>query len=135
MNTAYLKFFPDYKNNKNIIVYGPDYSIDNLDAIIKEILAKEIPFNFSTEIEHIVNVKNGSFIVTLINNDGVTKEPTELPVIDESKRRTVTVTYTGDIPIQSCNDIYYDKEITVNGKSVTLTVEAGDASVLKFVLG
>jgi hypothetical protein len=80
-----------------------------------------------------LNVKNGSLFVTLINNDGVTKHHDKTPaVVDESKKRDVTVTYTGNLAIISVEDIYNGQSVSLNGAAASITIPAGGMAVLEF---
>ncbi|MBQ8684165.1 MAG: hypothetical protein IJ518_06600 [Clostridia bacterium] len=144
-NTAYLRFFADYQaaydagaqtipdGEGTVIVYGPDYSVEALDGLLKEQIKKHVPFTLSDEVQYLVNVKDGSLILTLINNEGVTKVCSEPPVIDESKAKTITVTYTGDEPVAQVKELYYGEPVDVDGNAVTVTVGPGDVQVLEFV--
>ncbi len=146
LNTAFLKFFNEYKAQYNggsrqdiadgkgkVIIYGPDYSVTNLPSILKEQLKRFVPFEFSKTVEYLVNVKDGSLIVTLINNNGVTKKPSVAPVIDNSKAVDLTVTYTGNLPIKQVKDLSTGKTQSFSGKSVNVNVGAGGYKVLEFV--
>ncbi len=146
MNTAYLNYFTDYKNQYGggngvkeitdgkgkVIVYGPDFSLDAIDGIIKDQLAELLPFTFSTNIEYMVNIKDGTMYVTLINSDGVSKTPTTDAKLDSSKKKTVTVTFTGNQNPKSIKEIYKNAKVTVSGKAATITVNAGEVRVLEF---
>ncbi|MBQ8684167.1 MAG: hypothetical protein IJ518_06610 [Clostridia bacterium] len=146
MNTAYLPYFESFRaeykgaarqdipsGEGTVIVYGPDYSVEALDAILKEQIKKHIPFTLSDEVEYLVNVKDGSLILTLINNEGVTKVYNEDPVTDESKAKTLTVTYTGDATIKQVKELYYGEAVNLSGNTVKTTVPAGDYRVFEFV--
>lgn len=144
LNTAYLNQFPEYKgklvDNRydktagkgKVIVYGPNYSISCLDSILTELLKKYVPFAFSTDISHIVNIKDGSMYVTLINSDGVTKTSHEKPVVDSSETKTVKVSYTGRLSVRSVSDIYNNKPVSLSGNSATVTIKPGKIAVLEF---
>ena len=145
-NTAYLKFFENYAaaytggNRQDIpdgagtvIVYGPDYCVDGLGDILREQLRKYIPFTFSEDVEYLVNVKDGSLIVTVINNNGVTKERLGDPVVDPSAAIDLTVTYTGDEPVKQVKELYYGEPVDADGDAVRVTVGPGDYRVLEFV--
>ena len=147
MNTAYLPYFESFRaeykgaarqdipsGEGTVIVYGPDYSVEALDAILKEQIKKHIPFTLSDEVEYLVNVKDGSLILTLINNEGVTKVYNEAPVTDESKAKTLTVTYTGDAAIKQVKELYYGEAVNMSGNTLTVTVGPGDCKVLEFML-
>ncbi len=95
INATYLPQFTDWQNHYpmeggvrtigwgagNVVMYGSNttqYDISLLDGIIKEQLAKHIPFQITTadgsNIEYMVNVKDSTLLVTLINNDGASRE-------------------------------------------------------------
>lgn len=146
LNTAYLDQFPEYKGTLNansrydkvvgkgkVIVYGGDFQVDKLGPILKELLAEYIPFTLSTNVQQMVNVKDGSLFITLINNDGVTKTFTEKPVVDNSKTKTVTVTYTGSLTPKSVRDIYNGTDLKLSGKKTTVTIGPGESAILEFV--
>lgn len=145
LNTAYLKFFPEYKKdmgsskqyelkegNGTVIVYGGDYEVMELDSIIREQLEKFMPFQVSGDIQYSVSVKNGSLFLTLINNNGVVKEPTKPVVIDKSQSSRVTATYTGSLKILSVTDIKNVRKIPMSGNQVSVNVGAGEVAVLEF---
>ncbi|MBQ8683457.1 MAG: hypothetical protein IJ518_02935 [Clostridia bacterium] len=145
-NTAYLQYFDSYKaaykggtrqdiksGKGTVIVYGPDYSIDNLGTILQEQIKKYVPFIISSDIQYLVNVKDGSLFVTLINNDGVTKAATQAPVVDKSKAKTLTVTYTGNLKLLQVKELFYGSKVSLSGKAATVTVGPGDVQVLEFV--
>lgn len=144
LNTAYLDQFPEYQGGSGsryektvgkgkVIVYGGDYQVDALLPILQEIIAQQVPFTFSTSIQRLVNVKDGSLLVTLINNDGVTKTSAAQPVVDSGKAKTVTVSYTGPLTPKSVRDIYNGKTLSLSGKGTTVTVGPGEVAVLEFV--
>ncbi len=150
MNTAYLNYFTDYKNqygvgtgvkelmdgSGRVIVYGPDYSLDALDGIIREQLARFVPFTVSEQVEYLVNVKDGTMYVTLINNDGISKAPSpkEVAKIDPNKKKglSVTVNYTGGLTPKSIKEVYKGAKITATEKGATVTVKPGEVRVLEF---
>ncbi len=145
MNTAYLKQFPAYKGQYTgsgtktitdgagqVIVYGPDYDVTALDGIIREQLARFVPFTLSEQVEYIINIKDGTMYVTLINNEGFTKVPGKNPVMDMSKTKNVTVTYTGDLAIKEIKEIYTNAAVKQSGNAASVTVKPGDVAVLEF---
>jgi hypothetical protein len=145
LNTAYLSSFPEFNGalgansryDKNfgkgkVIVYGANYKVNNLGMIFNEILAEKIPFNISKDIEYMLNIRDNCIYLTLINNDGVTKDFKTPPVVDASKSKSVTVAYKGKAAIQSVKDIYNNRNVTLNGLSATLTLPAGGMAVLEF---
>lgn len=145
LNTAFVKFFPEFKGTLNsssrydktygkgkVIVYGSEYSVANLDSILKEVLNSKLPFSISNNVQSITNIKDGSMFVTLINNEGVTKAPKTTVSIDSSKKKTATVQYKGNLAIKSVKDIYNGTSISLSGKKATVSVPAGGIVVLEF---
>ena len=148
LNTAYLRNFPQYagilpgakrhettSGKGRVIAYGPDFQVDEVATIIREELARCLPVRVSSGVEYLVNVKAGSIYVTLINNDGVTKEPRRKPVIDASQGRTVAVSYQGKSRVSSVVDIKNHQTLAVkNGTEVALSIPAGQVAILEFRL-
>ncbi|MBQ8684506.1 MAG: hypothetical protein IJ518_08355 [Clostridia bacterium] len=145
-NTAYLKYFDAYKSaykggtrqeikdgKGTVIVYGPDYSVANLGSILQKLVAKYIPFTFSKEVQYLVNVKDGSLIVTVINNDGVEKKWNEQPTFDQSKAMNLDITYTGKLKIKQVKELFYGEKVTQSGNKVSTCLWPGDYRVFEFV--
>ncbi len=146
LNTAYLKYFPQYQSKYNgaarqnftdgkgtVIVYGKDFSVKELDDILKEQLKRFVPFAFSKDVQYLVNVKDGSMIVTVINNDGVEKMHYQMPTFDDSKVKDITITYTGKTPLKSVKELFYHETVKQNGNTVSAHLEAGGYRVFEFV--
>ncbi|WP_195570844.1 hypothetical protein [Bacteroides nordii] len=108
------------------------YKDTALDNVLTEYVKLDVPFTFSETVERLVNVKDGTYYVTVINNDGITKNAWGSPSVDSSKAKTLTVTYTGNAPLSKIQEIWRDKTVTVNGNSATLTLDPGEAAVLEF---
>lgn len=140
LNTAYLKFFPDYETgsgsqyeltdgNGRVIVYGPDFDVKGLDGIITELADEYVPFEFSDDIQHIIGIDDGCIYLTLINSDGVTKTHHGSTKIYESKEKTITVSYKGDEKITYVKDVYRSKVMKAEN-SWSVTLEPGEIAVL-----
>lgn len=139
LNTAYTKKFPEFKENTEygkgrVIVYGPDYSVEGLDQILKELLNELSPFSVEGDVQYLTNVRDDTMYVTLINNKGVTKTTTEAEKVDTSQTSRVTVTYKGSKGISSVKEIYADTALENGEKSVTLTLPAGGIAILEYQL-
>jgi len=143
INSSYLKFFPeivkrddrnrydyDYKKG-SIIVYGPDFYTVELDDILTEITEKFIPFTISGKIEYIINVKNESIILTLINNEGVKKESRMLPIIDQSKSQAIDIVYKGKSTVKWVKDLRTGQMLTTSANQ-TVTIAPGDLAIYEF---
>ncbi len=148
LNTAYLKYFPEYQklyngnsrqdislNGGKVIIYGDDFEIAELDGIIRDMLAEYVPFTFSEDVEYMINVKNGSLILTVINNDGHRNRREDGgPVIDESKTKELTISYTGNLKVKRVSEWWYGEKLTSNNE-IKVTLTPGDAKVIEFYFG
>ena len=152
LNTAYLNQFPsDFIGIRNIfelitikeigdgnlIIYGPDFW---LDWVFIDILNKlsEIFLPFKIEggkVEFLINRTPNSWIITIINNEGVLKTPYNPPKIDKSKEKTISITFTGDGKITEIKDLLDDSYITKESKKeINIDIEAGDIEIIEFIL-
>lgn len=144
LNTAYLGQFPEYADSGyhekyeisdgdgRVIVYGPDYSVRRLGGIISDLLKEFVPFIFPTEIQRIVNVKDGYIYLTLINNDGVTKTPHRDARVNPLMKKDLTVVYTGQSSVSGIRDIYNGIAVKTKGNIATLELEPGGIAVLEY---
>ena len=62
-----------------------------LKDILDKYLRKMLPIEVEGDIEYFVNVADGAFYVTLINNDGVMKAPKTPVQFDSSKRKDIVI--------------------------------------------
>ncbi|MBM3882499.1 MAG: DUF4350 domain-containing protein [Verrucomicrobia bacterium] len=83
LNSAFLRDFPRYvklpkgdnrhelvEGKGRVILFAPDYQVQQLAPILKEQLAKRLPVQVSPGVQFLVNLGPGSAYVTLINNNG-----------------------------------------------------------------
>ncbi len=148
LNTGYLSQFADYQSKYNgenihefadgkgtVIVYGPHYEDMNLSAlehVMAQLMERHVPFAVSEQIEYLINIRDGAMLVTLINNDGWKKVPGKQPVVDYSRSKDVTVTFTGNLKVKDIKEIYDGTTVSRNGKAASVTVAPGEIKVLEF---
>ena len=95
------------------------------------ILTKEtLPLEVKGDIQYGVNRTNDGWIVYLINNKGVTKMADTPEKTDSAAAAKVTVNWN-DLAIANAVELRCGKTSAINGKSVEITVQPGDVSVLK----
>ena len=147
LNTAYLKYFPAYEGTLTdnrytvtdgagrVIVYGPDYSVEALDGILSEVIDELVPFSYSEDVQSILNVADGCYYLTLINNDGVTKRhhvPFKLKkAIVNHYKKELTVQYMGGHEISSVSDIYGGHDVKLTDQSFEIQLMPGEIAILK----
>ena len=106
------------------------------DDLLPVALADAASGNASAALQLLVNRVPSGWLVTLVNNDGVTKQPAAAAIVDASKAHSVTITLQpgwgavrsawlsagGALPVEP---------LTVDsGRAVALTVAAGDVAVV-----
>lgn len=85
-------------NGGNVIVSRVDQGSRRLGAVLREIVPQVSPFSLASptgapaRIQHMINRNEHGWVLTLINNDGITKRHHEAPRIDPSKQQDVRVT-------------------------------------------
>lgn len=139
LNKAFTKKFPEFAESTEygkgrVIVYGPEYSVDGLDKIFKDLLKELSPIAVDGDVQYITNIKEDTMYVTLINNQGVTKKVTGKIQIDKSKTSKVTVSYTGDKSVAGIKDIYDGLTVDAKENAGTVTLPAGGIAVLEIQL-
>jgi len=145
VNAAFLSQFPEewragvdtttVVGQGRVVTYGPDYDITALDALIRDALAKQLPVRVSGGVQYLVNLKSDAVLVTLINNDGVTKAPREPVRVDASKSRTAAITYTGEGKVLSASDIKDNRPIALHADGgYQLEIAAGEIAVVAITL-
>ena len=138
LNTAYLADFPEFDKTGSygkgtVIVYGSDYSTKGLGPVLSDLASRHLPFSVSGEVEYLINVKDGSLVLTLINNKGVSKAPSQPVVIDEAGRQEVTVTYTGPYEVLEVRDWITGGKLPAQAAQ-TVVLNPGELAVLEFVV-
>ena len=143
LNSAYLSDFPEYyregtqyelKVGKGkVIVYGENYAISKLPDIVSSLNSEFIPFEIDGDVQYLINVKNGSFVLTIINNNGVKKPSEGDEIIDLTKTQNFTVRYKGKDAVLGIKDWVADKTLSP-ASNINVTVKPGDISVLEFII-
>lgn len=135
-NIKQLKIFRP-KLNIEKKEYGEGLIVSYKHSALKEVLNKyfnyNIPFKISENIEYLVNIKDGAFYVTLINNDGITKTPKENPIIDDSKTKSIVIEYTGKAPLGRIKEIWKNRNIEIKDNEIKLSLEPGGAAVIEIL--
>ena len=97
-----------------------------LKDILDKYLRKMLPIEVEGDIEYFVNVADGAFYVTLINNDGVMKAPKTPVQFDSSKRKDIVIHYKAKNTIQSVDELWNSRKVHVEGRTIKLPVFTTD---------
>lgn len=143
LNTAYLKFFPEYEKQYNgrkihgisdggsVVIYGPDFSLAGLDEILKHQLSKLMPFKLSEQVEYMVNVKKSSLVLTLINNDGYYFNHTTGEDIDDNGVKQLSITYSGGGQVKGIKELWSGDTFAASD-TLSLALAPGEVKLLEF---
>jgi hypothetical protein len=87
-------------------------------------------------LSHLQNYLNAhkiflDFILTIVNNDGVTKEGSNPPAIDSTKTQTINVFYNGKKTVKWVKDLRTGSYLPTQNNQ-TITIGPGDLAVLEF---
>lgn len=116
-----------------VIVYGPDYDITSLPAIMEELMKEFFPFEISGKVEYLLNIKDGSLVLTIINNEGVEKPDLDLAIEDANATQTINIHYTGSNKVLEVRDWITGELLPTSGDQ-TVTIGPEDLVILEFVL-
>ena len=144
LNRAYLKYFPLFADmdenadiieapfgNGTVVIYGNNYEIDGIEVILSDRIKKLIPFSIAGNVQYMVNVCKDRLLLTLINNDGVTKDYLAPPEIDSKQVISFSVTYTGIEQIKQMTDLKSGRVYTAHDNKINITMEPGSVAVLE----
>ena len=102
-----------------------------LKDILNEYLKEMLPIEVEGDVEYFVNVADGAFYVTLINNDGVMKSPKTPVQFDSSKRKDIVIHYKAKNSIQSVEELWNSRKVQVEGRTIKFRMLPGDCYILK----
>lgn len=102
-----------------------------LKDILNEYLKEMLPIEVEGDVEYLVNVADGAFYVTLINNDGVMKSPKTPVQFDSSKRKDIVINYKAKNSIQSVEELWNSRKVQVEGRTIKFRMLPGDCYILK----
>ncbi|WP_141734282.1 hypothetical protein [Oligoflexus tunisiensis] len=92
------------------------------------------PFRVDEDIQQLFNRTSDGWIVTLINNNGVTKAPLTAAVIDPTQIQNVSILDpSGPGRWSSVREEMEDREVAIDSAGqITLAVPSGDVRILRF---
>ena len=117
-NAQYLSTFnpvliQNYGHGK-IIFYGPDFDTTQLGPIIKQLESQLLPFQVNGNVAYQINRRASSWVITLMNNKGVTKNPFDASVVDESQAQNVQIAYRGSGQVKQVMNWLTDLPVNVS---------------------
>jgi hypothetical protein len=102
--------------------------------MIVHLFSNATPLKITGDVEYLVNRKEGSWVVTLFNNNGVIKPQQGLAQVDRTARVTARISLSGK-SIQSAAEWLSDKSVDVqtgNGRSeIKIEIPAGGIAIVE----
>jgi hypothetical protein len=97
--------------------------------LLAHIFADATPVNVSGDVEYLINRTANSWIVTLINNNGVFKPQQGLAQVDRSAYVNVSISLRGGQQIESATDWVTDRALDTD--NLTVQVAPGGVAVVE----
>ena len=98
--------------------------------MLAHVFAEATPVNVSGDVEYLINRTDNSWIVTLINNNGVNKPQQGLATVDRSAIVNATISMQSQrIKIRSAIDWIPDKPLEVNNGQTSVSVNLTPGAV------
>ncbi len=101
--------------------------------ILANVRNELVPFRISGKIESLFNRTADGWIVTLVNNEGITKAFKDKSQIDVNTTQMVTVIYTGRGRVRSATLLGLETDETLNPSDICITLPPGEVRVLQVV--
>ncbi len=90
-----------------------------------------IPFDIQGKVETLYNRTPDGWILTLINNEGVSKTFKDLPIIDKSKTQSVKITYHGKDSLKSAILWGLNEDSQLQVSPLTISIPPGESRIIQ----
>ena len=94
-----------------------------------------IPFEVSGRVETLYNRTEDGWVITVLNNEGVTKTFLEPPVIDPNAVQTVTIQWRGGEEVRSAVLWGVDADQELDLSRMCLSVPPGEVRIVSLRVG
>lgn len=106
------------------------------DSLLRSLSEDLLPLRIDGDIFYLINRNANGWILTLINNDGFVKQPLSFPRKDERAKKTVHITYLGEVSGVREWILGEDIEWLVNGDHTefSITVSPGELVIIEIAV-
>lgn len=122
------------QDGDTIMTLGADYSASGFYGVMELLESRYNFVDVSEDIEYLINIKDDTVYVTLMNNSGVIKYGYEPVVFLDRCAMDVTVKFKENYAIESVKDVYNSTPIEFEDGVVSINMAPGGISVLEFKL-
>ena len=149
LNSAYCEYFTggtEWNDRTGVTVrkvpmgkgvisfYGPDHDIQVCKTVIPQLLETLIPFEVRGKVQYLWNWKPPGWVLTVINNEGITKTFHEKPIIDPAKKQDVVVHYRGNERVVKCRSLLPETDLSFSDdKTIRFELPPGEIRIIKFL--
>lgn len=120
-----------------VIVSATDYWLDAerqlvpvAGAMLRSLVDGFVPIATASDVEMLINRTDSGYVIGLVNNNGVTKVPTQPAVIDAGGERTCVITFADGAP-ERFESRMGDFRWNVSANGLQTTLAAGDVAVVE----
>lgn len=144
LNTAYLEFFPEYAaeyngrlrcdiatGNGKVVIYGPEYKLHTLLPVLKEEVARRVPFTMTEQVDFMLNAGENFLTITLMNNSGYYFDFDNGEDIDTAETKTFTLSYTGDCEVEAVSELWSGESLEP-ADSFEVTLTPAEVKIFRF---
>ncbi len=124
-----------------VIVSATEHWLDSDDrlvpvagAVLRSLVDAFVPVSTTADVQLLINQTASGFIIGLINNNGVTKVPTEPAVMDEQGERDCLLSFAGNAP-NRFESRMGDFQWNVPANGLRTVLAPGDVAVVEVFLG
>ncbi len=115
-----------------VVVYREDEPVgaDTLAKLLAQVREEVVPLRITGRLESLFNRTADGWIVTLVNNEGITKTYNEPPRIDGAPQ-TVTIRYTGPGRVRTACLCTPEGDEPLNSSDIRLTIPSGEVRIVR----
>ena len=112
-----------------VAVYAPERP-ELLQGLLEQARRELIPIHVSGNVESLYNRTKNGWLVTLVNNEGITKAFREPPKIDPAAEQTVTVTWRGKSKLASASLWGVESDQALDVSNISVRIPPGEVRVV-----
>jgi hypothetical protein len=106
--------------------------------IIAALAETLLPFRVEGNVQYLISRRARGWVVTIVNNEGITKDFRSPPAMDPKKAQSVTISFSGIGTVTDLRPLYVDSTSVVSFDASSGRVEGilapGDIAIIEFIV-
>ena len=98
--------------------------------LLTHVFADATPVKVSGDVEYLINRNASGWVVTLLNNNGVSKTQQGMAGVDRSAYVNVTISVKGQ-RVQSATEWTEEKLLSISGEQINVRIAPGGVAVVE----